>query len=208
MVIYDLRYILILSLKIFLTLNVFNIIVKFMIIKWIAKTLVAINSNTKPQHIALGIAFALLLALMPAGNLLWIFIFAMTFFLKLNLSVEFVFLALFKLLAVFLDGILHSIGYFILTIPALESFFIAVREVPVLSFTRFNNTIVMGGFAAGLLLFIPVYLLFKFLVIKYRSSLREKLANSKFVKGFLKLPIVSFLKKLFSGVYGFYSKIR
>lgn len=170
--------------------------------------MVAINSNTKPQQIALGIAFAFLLALIPAGNLLWISLFALTFFIKINLSVEFVFLALFKLLALFLNSILHGIGYFILTNRVLEPLFIGLTEVPVLTFTRFNNTIVMGGFFVGALFFVPVYLLFKFLVIKYRSSLREKLANSKIIKGFIKLPVVNILKKLFSGVYGFYSKIQ
>ena len=42
---------------------------------------------------------ALLLALIPSGNLLWFCLFVLTFFLKINLGAELLFLALFALSA-------------------------------------------------------------------------------------------------------------
>jgi len=175
------------------------------IINWIAKIIVAINTNRRPGEIAAGAAFGLMLALIPAGNLLWVVLFAMTFFLRINLAIELVLLGVFKLLVPLLDGPVHSLGYTVLTIPALQGLFTLLYNAPLVAFTRFNNTIVMGGFLLGALLWLPVFLLFRLLVNLYRGKLRERIANSRIVKGFLKLPIVSTLARAIGKLSAMYS---
>jgi uncharacterized protein (TIGR03546 family) len=162
-----------------------------MFVKWIARLIVAVNANSRTGEIAAGISCALLLALIPAGNLLWFTLFVITFLLKINLAGELLFLALFKLLAPLTDGLLHRLGTLVLTQPLLAGGFTAAYNLPILPLSRFNNTVVMGGLVAGLVLWIPVFLLFRRLVILYRRALRDRIANSRLVKALGRIPLVA-----------------
>lgn len=179
-----------------------------MIVSWIAKVFVAINSNKKTSQIALAISFAFVLALIPKGNFLWISLFILTFFLKLNQAVEMVFIALFSFTLQFLDRFLDKIGYTILTIPKLENFFTKLFNNPFFYLTRYYNSLVIGGFIIGLILAWPIYILFKYLVDIYRDKVREKIANNKFVKVFTKQPIVVGIRNKFGAAVRFYDNIR
>jgi len=186
-----------------------------MFIQWIAKIFVAFNSNTKPLQVSLGVAMGLLLALIPATlpltppvNLLWFFLFFITFFLKINQAVETVFMAIFKCLTWLLYPLTSRLGEFILTQPALQGFFTWLQEIPVMYFTGWSHTLVTGGLAAGIILFIPVTMLFNILLRVYRDKWREKIANSKLVKGFQQLPLVKQVGMLFKSAVDFYQGIR
>jgi uncharacterized protein (TIGR03546 family) len=162
-----------------------------MFVKWIATLIVAVNANNRVGEIAAGVSCALLLALIPSGNLLWFALFFFTLLLKINLAGELLFLALFKLLAPLADGLLHRLGALVLTWPLLERGFTTAYNLPILPLSRFNNTVVMGGVVAGLLLWIPVFLLFRLLVILYRRSLRDKIAGSRLIKALGRVPLLA-----------------
>jgi uncharacterized protein (TIGR03546 family) len=177
-------------------------------IKWIATFLKSLNSNEKPDEIAAGIAFGFVLALIPSGNLLWILLLLVTFFLRVNWGMEMIFLVIFKLIAPVFDPILHPLGYALLIIPSLEGFYDKLYNIPLIPFTKFNNTIVMGSFAAGILLYIPIFILFKILVQLYRTKVIKVIAESKFVKWFMKLPVVSTIVSLFNKANSVYSRAK
>ena len=162
-----------------------------MFVKWIAALIVAVNANSRAGEVAAGVSFALLLALIPGGNLLWPVLFVLTFLLKINLAAELLFLALFKLAVPLADGLLHRLGALVLTRPFLSELFTGAYNLPILPFSRFNNTVVMGGLVAGLLLWLPVFLLFRHLVILYRRTLRDRIAESRPVKALARVPLVA-----------------
>jgi uncharacterized protein (TIGR03546 family) len=179
-----------------------------MFFTWIAKLVAALNTNVRPRQIAAGISLGLMLALIPKANLLWVILFIITFFLKINQAITFIFMAIFDLIALFLDPLLHLLGYFILTLPPLQEFFTMLYNIPLLYLSKFNNTVVMGGLAAGIVLFVPAYILAKWGIKIYRDKLREKIAHSKLVKGFLQHPLVASIKNTFGKAYNFYSGIK
>lgn len=162
-----------------------------MFIKWIIGLIRALNSNQKPSEISGGIAFAFLLAAIPSGNLLWFALFFITFLLRVHLGIEMIFLAIFKLFIWVLDPVFHNIGYMVLTQPALKELLTSLLNVPLIAFTKINNTIVMGGLVIGTILWVPLFILFNILVKLYRNKLLTALENSKFVKWFLNLPVIS-----------------
>jgi uncharacterized protein (TIGR03546 family) len=162
-----------------------------MFVKWIATLIVAINANNRAGEIAAGISFALLLALIPTGNLLWFALFVITMLLKINFAALLLFLALFKLLVPLADGLLHRLGLLVLSLPLLSDFFSTGYNLPLLPLTRFNNTVVMGGLVAGLLLWVPVFLLFRRLVVAYRRSLRDRIAGSRLLRALGRIPLVA-----------------
>jgi uncharacterized protein (TIGR03546 family) len=162
-----------------------------MFIKWIATLIVAINANNRAGEVAAGVSFALLLALVPSGNLLWVCLFILTFFLKVHLGAQLLFLALFKLLAPLTDGLLHRLGFLVLTESLLSQIFTEANNLPLLPLSRFNNTVVMGGLIAGIALWVPVFLLMRWLVILYRRRLRDRIAGSRLVGALRRIPLVA-----------------
>ncbi len=161
-----------------------------MFIKWISNIIVALNSNISRSQLAAGIAWGFLLALVPGGNLIWILLFLLLFLSKANYGLAMIVVAILKLLAALYSPLLDSLGWAILTAPALQGGLTALYNLPIAPLSRFNNSIVSGGLAAGLALWLPVFFLSSALVGIYRKKLAPKLADSKLVKAFLKIPLI------------------
>ncbi len=164
-----------------------------MLLKLIAKIIVTLNSNTSSSQVAAGLASGLLFALLPAGNLLWIALFLAAFFSKAHYGMLMLASALFKLVLPLLAGPLDALGWFILTMPALQEAFTWLYNQPIAPLTRFNTTLVMGGLAAGLALWLPGFFAFRSLIRLYRRTLADRLAKSKFMLAIKKLPLVKAL---------------
>lgn len=177
-------------------------------IKALAKTIVALNTNVRKEHIASGFAWGLLLALVPAGNLVWILLFFVSFFLKNNHGIQLLVIALLKLVLPLAAPLLDAFGYSILTMGALEGVFTLLYNLPLAPFTRFNNTLVMGGLATGLVLWLPAFLAVRAAVPVYRNTLAPKITGSKAYIAFIKLPLVSSVAKAISAAADLAGAVR
>ena len=131
-------------------------------IRYIVKMFRALNANANPGEIAHAFSIALLLGFLPKNNLLWYILFVFFLFVRINKGAYFLLLILFSMIASAADPIFNSVGYKILTFPALEGTFSALIEIPFVGFTRFNNTIVMGSLICGIILYVPVYIFGRF----------------------------------------------
>jgi len=164
-------------------------------IKALARALAALNSNVKKEQIAGGFACGVLLALVPPGNLLWILLFAVTYFTKINygmqILVTFLFMALRPLAAPALD----AVGWAFLNLEPLQGAFTALYNLPLAPFTRFNNSLVAGGLLVGLALWLPLFFAMRAFVAFYRARLAPKVAESRLYKAFRKLPLVQAVSK-------------
>jgi len=154
----------------------------------VARFIAALNANSRPGEIAAGFACGILLALIPFGNLLWFLLFAVFFLLKLNAGTLLFTAALFKLFIGVLDPLVDSFGLSILTQPSLTPYLTSAINTPVLPLMEFNNSLVIGGLALGLLLWLPLFYGGRVAVKIYRKEIRDKLASSKLIKTFEKVP--------------------
>jgi uncharacterized protein (TIGR03546 family) len=169
-------------------------------IKPIAKFIVALNGNVKGSHIAAGLAWGLLLGLVPVG-LIWVVLFLLSFlFIKNNHAAKALVLAVVKLLGGLTAVPLDLLGWELLQIEALRPVFTSLYNMPLAPFTRFYNTLVAGGLAAGLVLWIPVFVLGRLLVFAYRNTLASKLRENKLVKGIKNIPLISSIAKAVSAL--------
>ncbi len=164
-------------------------------IKTLARVLVALNTNVRKEYIASGFAWGLLLALVPAGNLVWILLFFISFFLKNNQAFQLLTIALLKIVLPLAAPLLDALGYAILTAGALQGVLTALYNLPIAPLTRFNNTLVMGGLVAGLVLWLPAFLAIRAAVPAYRNKLAPRIIGSKAYKAVLRLPLISSLAK-------------
>lgn len=165
-------------------------------IKFIAKLIVALNGNVKASQIAAGFSWGLLLALIPAENLLWVALFFLSFIFKHHHGAKLLVLAVVKLLSPLIVMPLDALGWWILHLEFLRPYFIILNNTPFVPFTMFNNTLVMGGLCTGLVLFIPVYVGLRFFIPFYRNTVAPKIRENKFVKKIKNIPVLSAIGKL------------
>lgn len=141
--------------------------------------------DNEPYQIALGLSFGIMIGIIPKNNLTAQILFIFALSTKANVPFLIVSIFGFSLLTPFIDIITDKIGYSILTLKTLEPLFTKMYNTPVIPWTDFNNTVVMGGFILGIFLFLPSYILFKKFGSYYNITLKNKINNSKIVK-FLK----------------------
>lgn len=141
-----------------------------------------LTKENEPYQIGLGIAFGFWIGIIPKNNLTAQLIFIFMMATKANIPFSIVTIFLFSFLSPVTDLISDPLGYFILTAKPLEGFFTKLYNMPVIPWTDFNNTVVMGGFIIGIILFYPVYLLGKKFGLYYNLKFKEKIGNSKLIK--------------------------
>jgi len=164
-------------------------------IKPIAKLIVALNTNLGRGQIAAGFAWGMLLGLVPAGNFFWVVLFALSFFFRHHHASKMLVMLILQLAAATVAPALDVLGWEILYAAPLQGFFTGLYNMPFVPLTRFNNTLVAGGIAAGAVLWLPVFLLIYLLIPLYRNRLAPKIRNSRLVKSVKGLPVVSTLLK-------------
>ncbi|MDR1240239.1 MAG: TIGR03546 family protein [Treponema sp.] len=167
-------------------------------IKAIAKLIIALNGNVKKSQLAAGFAWGVLLALAPLGNILGIALFLVSFFFRHNHASKVVTMTLLKLLSPLIAPAVDLLGWEILHITALQPLFTTWYNMPFVPLTRFYNTLVAGGIAGGIILWIPVFFLFMALIPLYRNNVARKIQEAKIFKRIAKIPFLSSITKAIS----------
>ncbi|MGQ9646264.1 MAG: TIGR03546 family protein [Thermodesulfobacteriota bacterium] len=151
----------------------------------IIKLIRMMHSETDPRQISLGFALGMIPGLTPLTSPHNLLVLLAILFFRVNIGAALLSWGVFKILAYALDPLFHQIGLFLLTqLRLLYGLWTALYNAPLLPYTRFNNTVVMGSLIFSLLAFLPVYWGGKFMVLKYRETLRERFNRLKIVQVF------------------------
>ncbi len=159
--------------------------------KGIIKLVLFLNSNRYIGEVAWAVSLAFLLALIPANNLIWVVLLIVGFLIRINHGVMILFTLIFGLITSLFDPLLDRIGYWVLSMPGLETFWNKLYDLPLMPLTKFNHTLVMGALIVGLIALFPIYLLSGFCIRWYRNNLQERVANTKLFRWFKKVPLVN-----------------
>lgn len=152
-------------------------------LRFIRNVLVALSGRTSPSELAGSAAMGMLVGLVPKGNLLGQLLFFSLFILGVNFPIAMASAALFLLASPLTDILADKLGYGLLVQASfLEPFWTWLYNRPVLPWTSFNNTLVLGNFVLGLALYLPVYFLSKKGVLWYQARLRETVLKWKIVQ--------------------------
>ncbi len=141
-----------------------------------------LNSDTGLNQIAAGIACGFVLGMTPAFSLQTLLIFFCLFIFRIQMGAAFLTGGLFALFAFFLDPVFDRVGGWVLELPALQGVFTQLYHMPIIPFTRFYNTVVMGSGVVALALSPLVFILGRVLVQKYREKIATRIQNSKWFK--------------------------
>ena len=150
--------------------------------KILANLFKALNSNSKPEEIMLGAVMGMFCGLVMLTPFNFIFFTLLMFLLNANSGIYAMYALLFKLIALFIDPVGDTVGYFVLTQDFLNPLFTQMARLPIIPFTGFNNTVIMGNFIIGIVLVLPVWLTAGKLVKFYRDKLQKKVEKLKIVQ--------------------------
>lgn len=147
------------------------------------KFLKALNDNTSPNQLAAGVALGAVIGLLPQANLLAAGLWMLAVLFNIHLGLAMLSAMAFGLLGALTDPFVERVGFYLLTgIPALKPLWTTLYNTPVIPFTAFNHTLVMGNFAAGILLVVPLFVGFRMFVVAYRQRLRDRILKWKVVQ--------------------------
>ena len=163
-------------------------------LRMVLKLFKALNSEASPWQLDFAIAFGLVVGLTPLLSLHNVLLVLMVFMLRVNLSAFFLATGFFTGLAYLLDGVSVSVGEAILTNPSMQSFWTSLYQSEFWQLTHFHHTLTLGSLVVALILFAPVAILSKYLIVTYRHRVMAWMG---------KLKVVQMLKATkFYGLYG------
>jgi uncharacterized protein (TIGR03546 family) len=151
------------------------------LLKLLQSLVKTLHSEGTPGQVAAGIALGSVLGLTPLVNAHNLLIAAIILVLNVSVGGAMLGWALFLPLGFVLDPVFDRIGHqLLLETPALTPMWTAWFNTPVLPYTNFNNTIVLGSFVAWLVLAVPIFFAARYGVMRYRATWGERVRRSRF----------------------------
>lgn len=172
-----------------------------LLLKQLFAFLKLLNSDTGTNSLALGLSLGLFLGFAPFFSLQTLLVLLIVTFFRIQLGAAFLSAFFFKFVAWTIDTPADKFGQLILENESFRSLFTSMHNMPLVPFTRFNNSIVMGSFVVAMILLIPSFLFFKYLIVKYRTHIVARFKSSKAWKAFLATPIYNWYCK-YNDFYG------
>lgn len=119
----------------------------------------AVIGRNEPAQLAWGVAFGVLLGIVPHGNLLAFALLILLLSLRLNHGIATVAAVAATFLATRLDPYSHQVGRYVLTHEDLSRHAANAWQLPFVPWTDINNTIVTGSLVIGIAALVPIFLL-------------------------------------------------
>jgi uncharacterized protein (TIGR03546 family) len=142
-----------------------------------------LHSEGTPAQIATGAALGAALGLTPIANVHNVVIFALLLLLNVSFGAGMLAWALFVPVGFLLDPLFDRIGHvLLLEMPALRPLWTNWFNTPLVPYTNFNNTIVLGSVVAWLVLATPIWFAARFGVVRYRAKYGERVRQSRFFR--------------------------
>lgn len=153
-----------------------------LILKQLFSFIRLLNSDTGNISLAMGMTCGFILGMTPVLSLHSFLIFLIIFFFRIQLGAALVMAFFFKFVAFLLDPVFHFVGSQVLEMESLNGFFTTLYNMPIIPYTRFNNSVVMGSAVVTFTLSPFVFILSQTLIIKYRETVLARFKNTKFWK--------------------------
>ena len=153
------------------------------LLKLLQSLVKTLHSDGTPHQIAMGIALGSALGITPIANVHNAVVIVLLIMFNVSFGAGLLGWAVFTPLGFLLDPIFNRIGRSLLIeSPSLQPMWTSMDHTPLVPFTNFSNTVVLGSVIGWLVLFVPIYLLARLAVLKYRSTFGERVQRWRFVQ--------------------------
>jgi uncharacterized protein (TIGR03546 family) len=141
-----------------------------------------LTAESSPRQLALGFAIGVAIGFVPKGNLTAVILMLILCATRVNLAAGFLGALIFSWVGSFADPVTHQMGLFLLQAELLVPLWTFLYDLPVMPWTSFNNTIVLGSLILGLALVWPAYRFSIPACERYVPPLTENLKSYKVVQ--------------------------
>lgn len=141
-----------------------------------------LNSDKGTNSIAAGICLGLILGFAPFLSLQTGLVLILLFFFRVQIGAATLSAFFFKFIAYLADPLADSLGQWALELPSLRPVYTELYNIPIIPFTRFNNSIVMGSGIFAILLCPVVFFISRFIIHKYRTHIVARFEKTKLWK--------------------------
>jgi uncharacterized protein (TIGR03546 family) len=152
------------------------------LIKLIQSIIKTLHSAGTPGQVALGMSLGSALGLTPLMNLHNLIIFSLLVLLNVSFGGGMLGWMLFVPVGFLLDPVFHAIGLSLLESPGLRPMWTTFTNTPILPYTNFNNTVVLGSVVGWIVLTVPIFFAARYGIAKYRATIGERVRQSRFYK--------------------------
>jgi uncharacterized protein (TIGR03546 family) len=152
------------------------------LLKLLQSIIKALHSDGTPGQVAAGLALGAALGLTPLLNVHNLIVFALIVILNVSFGGGMLGWALFVPLGFILDPVFDRIGASLLQAPSLRPLWTDLYNTPLVPYTNFNNTVVLGSVVGWLVLAVPIFFAARYGVARYRATIGERVRQSKFYK--------------------------
>ena len=142
-----------------------------------------LHSEGTPGQVAAGIMLGAGIGLTPLMNAHNLVLFAAIVLLNVSFGGGMLGLVCFTPLGFLLDPLFDRGGLMLLQAPALRSLWTGWYNIPLLPYTGFSNSVVLGSFVVWLVLVVPIYFAARWAVAHYRATYGHRVLNSRFMRG-------------------------
>jgi uncharacterized protein (TIGR03546 family) len=140
------------------------------------------------RQLAAGVAIGMVIGLVPKDSLFTLGLLGILIFSRANLISAFCSAVCFSWIGPLLDPVTHEIGIRVLTFDPFETTWAWLIELPVVPWTRFDNSVVTGSLCVGILALIPVYRLSLLFFETFGAAVYRFLSNTAPVSWFIDQP--------------------
>ena len=166
-----------------------------LILKQIFNLIRLLHTEGSVRGIAAGVALGFVLGLSPALSLQSILAIIVLLIFRIQITAALISSFFFKFIAFLLSPAFDSIGRAILEFEPLKPIFTTLYNLPIIPYTQFYNSVVMGAGALSIVLSPVVYMLARFVISKYQKTIAAKFNNSKLIKGLKATKLIQWYLK-------------
>jgi uncharacterized protein (TIGR03546 family) len=152
------------------------------LLKLIQSIIKTLHSAGTPGQVAAGMALGSALGLTPIMNVHNLVVFSLLVLLNVSFGGGMLGWMLFVPIGFLLDPVFDAVGLSLLTAPSLRPLWTRWTNTPLLPFTNFNNTVVLGSFVSWAILAVPIFFAARYGVTKYRATIGERVRRSRFYR--------------------------
>lgn len=150
-----------------------------LLLKLLQQLIKTLNSDGTPGQVGTGMALGAALGLTPLVNLHNLVVAAFAMLLNVSIPGFTLGWAVFVPLGFALDPVFDRVGRALLLHPSLQPMWTDWYNTPVLPLTNFNNSIVLGSVVVWLVFLVPLCLVFRWGVARYRERVYARLKQSR-----------------------------
>ena len=145
----------------------------------LARLLKVLNSDDNPNQISLAVVLAFIMGLTPLMSPHNLLLLLVVLLVRVNLTMFLLSLGLFTLIAWLLDPLSEQIGLGLLQAESLQGLWTGLYDSSFWRLVGYNNTLILGSLVLSLLLAAPLFLLVRWLVLRYRRDLMAWINRSR-----------------------------